>query len=480
MSSALLHDQSFRRRLRRRRWQSQGVAALSFSAILLSLAVVATLLYIVFANAKLLVPMRAAADAGLVVQLFPIQWNTEIYRYLMIADILAETPVERAGLERYDALIRVGSHVVRRPYDLWNAIDRLPPGERRVSIGWVPVPERLFGDLSKAPTADRLILDYLLPDSPAARAGLQVGDAILRVDKFDVSTLKRFEEALILAAQGRARPEPLILEVERHGTRLQIPVEIEQRAEIPIAREWWRAIWSFLTTIERPQLAELSGLVSALVGTAWIVLLTGVFSLFLGVGAAIYLEEYAPRHGLTSLIQVLIANLAGVPSVIYGIIGLEILARQLQLGRILMAGALTMTLLILPLMIIAAREALRTIPDAIRQAAYAVGATRWQVIRHHVLPYALPGILTGAILSLSRAAGEAALLIMLGAFQYIAFIPGPFDIFSVIPIQIFEWVTLPQDGFVNIAAAAILVLLSMLLSANALAIFLRTKFQRRW
>jgi phosphate transport system permease protein len=150
------------------------------------------------------------------------------------------------------------------------------------------------------------------------------------------------------------------------------------------------------------------------------------------------------------------------------------------MDRVLITGALTMTLLILPMVIIAAREALRTIPDSIRQAAYAVGATRWQVVRAHVLPYALPGILTGLIIALSRAMGEAALLILLGAFQYLTFLPSLGSYFTVIPIQIFTWIGEAKDGFATIAAAAIVVLLAILLALNALAIFLRMRFQRRW
>jgi phosphate transport system permease protein len=208
--------------------------------------------------------------------------------------------------------------------------------------------------------------------------------------------------------------------------------------------------------------------------------LTALFSFPTGVGAAIYLEEYAPKNWFTRILQTNIANLAGVPSIVYGILGLAIFVRYFALGRSVIAGALTLALLILPVIIIASQEAVKAVPTSLREASYGVGATKWQTIRHHVLPVALPGILTGTILSLSRAIGETAPLIMIGALTFIAFPPrSPMDPFTVLPIQIFNWTAKPQAEFHELAAAAIIVLLVLLLVMNATAIFLRNRYQKR-
>ena len=224
---------------------------------------------------------------------------------------------------------------------------------------------------------------------------------------------------------------------------------------------------------------ERAGIKSALFGTLWLIGLTASISIPFGVAAALYLEEYAAKNRLNSLIEVSIANLAGVPSIVYGILGLTVFVRWLSLGRSVLAGALTMSLLILPVIIIASREALRAIPGSIRRAAFALGATRWQTTRHHVLPAALPGILTGTILALSRAIGETAPLIMIGALTYVAFTPeGPMDAFTALPIQIFNWVSRPQPEFHELAAAGIVVLLTVLLMMNAVAVLIRHRWQR--
>jgi phosphate transport system permease protein len=222
-----------------------------------------------------------------------------------------------------------------------------------------------------------------------------------------------------------------------------------------------------------------AGIRSAILGTLWMMALTGAVSFPLGVGAAIYLEEYAPDNWLTRLLQTNIANLAGVPSIVYGILGLTVFVRVFGLGRSVLAGALTLALLILPVVIIASREALRAVPPSLREASYGLGATRWQTIRYHVLPVAFPGILTGTILSLSRAIGETAPLIMIGALTFIAFAPtSPLDPFTVLPIQIFNWTAKPQADFHSLAAAAIIVLLVILLLMNATAILLRNKYRQ--
>ena len=237
--------------------------------------------------------------------------------------------------------------------------------------------------------------------------------------------------------------------------------------------------FQFLTSFPS-RFPEQAGILAALVGSVWVVGLTAVISFPLGIGAALYLEEYAPQNWFTSFIQLNIANLAGVPSIVYGILGLGLFVEALALGRSILAGALTMTLLILPVIIIASREAIRSVPKAYREGAYALGATRWQVTRGIVLSQAFPGMLTGTILSLSRAIGETAPMIAIAALVYIRFVPtGPLDRFTVMPIQIFNWVNLPQHEFRGLAAAGIIVLLVVLLGMNSIAIFIRNRYQRR-
>ena len=224
---------------------------------------------------------------------------------------------------------------------------------------------------------------------------------------------------------------------------------------------------------------EKAGILSALVGTLWLTALTAAFAIPVGVLAAVYLEEYATPSRLREIVSINIANLAGVPSIVYGILGLAIFVRFMALERSLVAGALTMSLLILPVIIIAAKEAIRAVPSSLRQAAFAVGATRWQVVRAHVLPAALPGILTGLILALSRAIGETAPLVMIGALTYVAFIPdGPMDEFTALSIQIFNWTARPQEAFHELASAAIVVLLLVLLMMNSLAVYIRHRGSR--
>lgn len=225
---------------------------------------------------------------------------------------------------------------------------------------------------------------------------------------------------------------------------------------------------------------EQAGLRSALFGTIWIMGMTALFTVPIGVGAAVYLEEYAPKNRLTSLIEINISNLAGVPSIVYGLLGLALFVQWLSMGRSVVAGALTLTLLILPIVILASREAIRAVPDSYRQAAYALGSTQWQVERAIVLTTALPGILTGIILALSRAIGEAAPMIAISALVFMTFSPSdPLDRFTVMPIQIFNWVSRPQEEFRGLAAAGIVILLIILLTMNSVAIFLRNRYQIR-
>lgn len=238
--------------------------------------------------------------------------------------------------------------------------------------------------------------------------------------------------------------------------------------------------WDFLNSYPS-RFAQKAGLKSALFGSTWLVLVTAPTAFLLGVGTAIYMEEYADRNWLTKVIKINIANLAGVPSIVYGILGLAIFVRALGLGRSVLAGGLTMALLVLPIIIVASQESIRSVPDSLRHASYALGATRWQVVRTVVLPTALPGILTGTILALSRAVGEAAPLLMIGALSFVAFVPESImDQFTVLPIQIFNWTSRPQEAFQNIAAAGIIVLMVMLLVMNSIAILLRNKYQTRF
>jgi phosphate transport system permease protein len=471
-----------RRSLTWRKAKSTLFGSLTFSTILISFALLVALIVYILINARPLMAMRAASRAGLVVSTMVIQWDAKNLPYVIVNDFVPESEAARAGIGEFDAIIHIGSQTVYRSAQVWEAIAHLP--QETLPIGWISGdPTKIFGDLlpqmDPQTGAIRVAIDYLPEESLGFRAGLRPGDILVQIEDIPVTGSRQAWEALIVAAQRKPQPGPLAVQVERDGELVTIALEAEQTAQIPITRSWARAIWDFLTSFDSNS-PEKAGLASAIVGSFYLVGLTALFALPIGVGAAIYLEEYATKNPLTELIQLLIVNLAGVPSVIYGIIGLEILARALKMDRVLLTGALTMTLLILPMVIIAAREALRTVPDSIRQAAYAVGATRWQVVRSHVLPYALPGILTGLIIALSRAMGEAALLILLGAFQYLTFIPGLRDYFTVIPIQIFTWIGEAKDGFANIAAAAIVVLLAILLVLNGLAIFLRIRFQRRW
>jgi phosphate transport system permease protein len=246
-----------------------------------------------------------------------------------------------------------------------------------------------------------------------------------------------------------------------------------------------RLNWQFLTSFpsRRPAAA---GALSAIAGSIWMMCIVAVFAFPIGVATGIFLEEFAANTKLAGLIEINITNLAGVPSIIYGLLGLQVFVRLMQPitgGRTILAGGLTLALLVLPIVIVATREALRAVPSSLRLAGYAVGATQWQTVRDQVLPIALPGILTGTILALSRAIGETASLITIGALTFIAFLP-PLSLeglrtgFTVLPIQIFNWVSRPQVAFHNNAAAAIMVLMVVLLVMNGIAIYLRNRFQK--
>jgi phosphate transport system permease protein len=239
-----------------------------------------------------------------------------------------------------------------------------------------------------------------------------------------------------------------------------------------------RLSWAFVTDPPSSR-AELAGIYPALIGSLYVIATTALLAVPIGIAAAIYLEEYGRGGRIARLIEINIANLAGVPSIIYGLLGLGLFVRTLGFGRSVLAGACTLALLVLPVVILSTREALRTVPKSLREGSYALGATKWQTIWHQVLPGALPGILTGLILALSRAIGETAPLITLGAMTYVPFAPdGIWSPFTVLPIQIFNWVSRPQAAFAENAAAGIIVLLALLLTMNAVAIVVRDRFQR--
>jgi phosphate transport system permease protein len=240
-----------------------------------------------------------------------------------------------------------------------------------------------------------------------------------------------------------------------------------------------RLTWQFLTSFPSRR-AESAGIYHAIVGSLYVIALTALMALPVGVAAATYLEEYGGRSRLARFIELNIANLAAVPSIIYGLLGLGLFVRTMGMGRSVLAGAATLALLALPVVILSTREALRTVPSSIREGSYALGATKWQTIWYQVLPMAVPGILTGLILALSRAIGETAPLITIGALTYIPFAPDSvWSAFTVLPIQIFNWVSRPQAAFKDNAAAGILVLLALLLTMNAIAIVLRDRYQRK-
>ena len=240
-----------------------------------------------------------------------------------------------------------------------------------------------------------------------------------------------------------------------------------------------RLSWQFLSSFPSRR-AESAGIFAALIGSLYVIVLTALIAIPLGVGTAIYLQEYGRRSRWSRLIEINIANLAGVPSIIYGLLGLALFVRAMGFGRSVLAGAATLSLLVLPVVILSTREALRAVPSSLREGSYALGATKWQTIWNQVLPVALPGMLTGVILALSRAVGETAPLIMIGALTYVPFAPdGVLSPFTVLPIQIFNWVSRPQAEFVRNSAAGIIVLMTVLLAMNGIAVWIRDRAQAR-
>jgi len=319
--------------------------------------------------------------------------------------------------------------------------------------------------------------------------------------------IRRFESEM--AWEDRPREEVYELVIERvveptvvDTWSLYDSLFNKDKIQAEMATDWPKATlefesWldnNFLVTPQSPD-PEIAGVRTAILGSLWTIAITVLFSFPLGVSAAIYLEEYAGDHFINRIIQTNINNLAGVPSIIYGMLGLAILVRTLEPitsgaafgitdpttanGRTILSAGVTLGLLVLPLIIINAQEAIKAVPNSLRQASYGMGATRWQTVWNHVLPNALPGILTGAILSISRAIGETAPLVVVGASTFITFDPkSPFSKFTTLPIQIWQWTARPQDEYRNIAAAAILVLLFLLLTLNAVAVILRNRYRK--
>ena len=241
-----------------------------------------------------------------------------------------------------------------------------------------------------------------------------------------------------------------------------------------------RIDWDFIISLPSRK-PEKSGIYTALMGSIWILLLTTIIAFPMGVAAGIYLEEYGKKNKFAGLLEINISNLAGVPSIIYGLLGLEVFVRIMTLGASVLAGSLTLSLLILPIVIVATREAIKAVPSSVKDASYALGASKWQTIWHQILPASSGGILTGVILALSRAVGETAPLIVVGALAYVPFAPeSPMDEFSVLPIQIFNWISRPQHGFIENAAAAIIILLLITFIMNGIAVYFRNKWQQKW
>lgn len=466
----------------RRRAVGGVFAVLAGAALALSLVVLIVLIATTALQAGPITSMRAVSGAGISLSLrsMDVPGTRDTLAYATIAQVEAGSPAAGLGMARGDAMIAIAETAVDRPSRAWDAVGRAPGGrEVTLPVVWMPRPEITLGTL-RATAVDGAPRVVLSAPSGSAQAGaLRAGDVLRTVGGIPIVGTRQAWEALVAVAQTQGTPLELV--VERDGELEIVRWDPTLRAELSFVRDPLRAWWTFLTTLSEPRYPERAGLLPAFAGSVYVVLVMAAVAFPLGIAGAVYLEEYAPQNVLTRVVEVLVANLAGTPSAVVGIIGLEVFARALGAGRSILAGGLTLSILILPMMIVAAREALRAVPQTLREAALAVGATRWETVRHHVLPYALPGILTGTILSFSRALGEAAPLLLLGAFLFVTYVPqGLGDSFTVVPLQIFEWATRPQDGFATVAAAAIVILVVFLLLLNVVAIVLRNRFQRRW
>lgn len=466
--------------MNRRRILGQGFALLAGTALGLSLLVLILIITITALQAGPITAMRAVSNAGIALSLrtLDLPEASLSYSYVLIAQIEESSPAAELGMARGDALLVVGEKV-DRPKGVWDAV-RAAPGGREVALPvvWVPRSEVSLGILRSVAEGGSGVV--LAAPSPAAReAGFQPGDILLAIGGVPIMGARQAWEVLVVMA--RTQGAPVALTVKRGRNPSVILYDPTHRGEVRFVRNPLRAWWEFFTRLNEPRHPEKAGLLASLLGSVYVVLVMVIVGFPLGIAGAVYLEEYAPKTVWTRIIEVLVANLAGIPSAVVGIVGLAVFARAIGLGTSILAGGLTLSVLILPLVIVATREALRAVPRSLREASLAVGATRWETVRHHILPNALPAVLTGTIVAISRALGEAAPLLFLGAFLFVTYLPqGLKDSFTVVPLQIFAWSTRPQDGFATVAAAASLIILSLVLLLNAVAIVLRNHFQRRW
>jgi phosphate transport system permease protein len=503
-------DPQFQRKLKFRERIGRLFRSFTFLSVILALLALGALVVNVLTNGRLIESMHSFAQTQQVtLGARAVSRGSDVTTYTRVSKELSENTRLLAG----DVIIAFNGNTVQRSRELWAALQSASDSElQNAELRWIPRLERVFGDVGTERTdaGRRAIVEDILIGSPAEAAGIAVGDIIVAVNGAEVGRSSHVFEEILLAKLNDPSFDPIEFTIERNGELLSVSLNPVLSTQDRYERNIFEAFWYFVTNFDS-RFPEIAGMESAVIGSIFIIIWTAIIALPIGIGAAIYLEEYAKKGFVSNFINVNISNLAGVPSVVYGIIGLELFARAQVLnevsdwlnsgielltgtanfiphfeglGRTILAGALTMTLLILPIIIINAREALKAVPYSMREAAFGVGATRWQVVRHHVLPYSLPGVFTGVILAISRAIGETAPLLLLGAFLYVPFTPDhPFDVFkvfTVMPLQILDWTNKSQDGYPNLAAAAILVLLTIMLMLNAVAIFLRNRFQMRW
>ncbi len=456
------------------------VVAGAFLALPLALFTLGIMIAVTSLQAGFWTNMQALEEAGIVLSARSLSLpDGTVIPYVAVAQVREGSAAAGLGISRGDVLVGAAGRGVDRPLAAWSALAALPERQRLLPLRWVPRAEVALGSLQTRWEGGKTWVMLAVPSPHAQAQGLVGGDVLLAVNGTPVTGARQAWEALVSAARTGA--VPLELMVRRGDATLVLPFDPCREGELPVERNLWRAWTRFLTRIGDPRYPEQAGLLPALLGSLGVVLVMSLVAFPLGIAAAVYLEEYARPGRLTGWLEILVASLAGLPSAVIGLLGLEIFARAFQLGRSVLAGGLTLSVLVLPVVIITSREALRTVPRTLREAALSVGATPWQTVRHHVLPYAFPGILTGVVLSLSRALGEAAPLLLLGAFLYVNYAPQSLrDSFTVVPIQIFDWATRPQDGYAVVAACAILVLVGLVLLLNGLAILLRARFQRRW